>query len=121
MKHRQPNQVGTMACKRFCLVWVVLAMGMTLFAFAVFAQDLIRPEMVFPDHYPEGFHGVGIITRIEDGFVMIDDYFRFRFSRNVEFYTPTERRTGRNRFSEEDRVGYLLNEEKEIRALYKLE
>ena len=64
---------------------------------------------------------MGIISQIEDNVVMIDDYFRLKLARNAEFHTLTERQTSLSRFSEEDRVGYLLNEENEIRALYKIE
>jgi hypothetical protein len=106
--------------RRVRIFLVAVVLGMAVVPALGMAQSLIRPEMHFPKHYPEGFHGVGIISRITSEFVMIDDQFRLPFSRDVQFHKLLVAISGRSQFSEGDRVGYLLNEQKEVAHLYEL-
>ena len=113
VKHRGKTKTG----------WIVLVttlLGMALFPPWGMGQSLVRPEMNFPKHYPDGFHGVGIISEITAEFVMIDDRYRLPFSPGIQFHRLRVPNSGRNAFSEEDRVGYLLNEQKEVTHLYEL-
>jgi len=113
LKHHEKTKTAWIAL-------LLILLGMALVPPGGTAQTLIRPEMYFPQHYPEGFNGVGIISRITPEFVMIDDDYRFPFSRDIQYHRLQVPISGRSQFSEGDRVGYLFNEQKEVLHLYEL-
>jgi hypothetical protein len=78
----------------------------------------MREEWRVPDFYPQkGFDGYGKIDRIDKAGVVIDDTV-WKFSRQVRFATPKDRRAGLYAFSVGDTVAYLLNEKREIISLW---
>lgn len=80
----------------------------------------VKPEMVFPEHYPYGFHGMGYILSISNNEAVIDDKV-FALSPDVAYHTLEIENASSAFFRPGIRVGYLLKSEKEIKSLWLIE
>ena len=120
----QRNKVWSGGIKRLliCTGLVLALMGMVIPSGLAHAQSgRVKPEMVFPDHYPYGgFHGMGHIVTISRNEVVIDDKV-FAFSWDVTYHTLEIENASRAFFRTGQRVGYLLDSEKEIKSLWLIE
>ena len=106
---------------------IFICIGLALFILVMaipsglsYAQGRVKPEMVLPKHYPNGFHGFGRIDRIGRDEMVIDDMY-FRLSPSVQYHTPTSKNVSPAFFKKGDLVGYLTISEKEITSLWLLE
>lgn len=95
----------------------VLITQMTLPWSVSHAQQRVKPEVVLPDYYPDGFDGYGRIDRVGNGEIVIDEEL-WRLAPDVEYYSPGGPDPTGVPFDEGDLAGYLLNEEKKIMSLW---
>ena len=120
----QRNKVWSGGIKRFliCTGLVLVLMGMVIPSGFAHAQGgRVKPEMVFPDHYPySGFHGMGYILTISRNEAVIDDKV-FAFSPDVAYHTLEIENASSAFFRSEMRVGYLLDSEGKIKSLWLIE
>jgi len=120
----QRNKVWSGGIKRFliCTGLVLALMGMVFPCEFAHAQGRrVKPEMVFPEHYPySGFHGMGYIFTISKDDAVIDDKV-FVLSPDVAYHTLEIENASSAFFRPEMRVGYLLDSKKEIKSLWLIE
>ena len=112
--------------KRRSAFWVCLGLAMVFVLSAVTVNSslaggrFIREEWKIPDFYPRGFDGYGRIDTISKDGVTIADTF-WKFSRHVQFATPSDSHAGVRSFSEGDTAAFLLNEKGEVISLWYIE
>ena len=97
----------------------LLIAGLSFPSSAVSDEVLEKGRWVKPDHYPGKFHGMGIIDKIHDDGIIINDRKHF-FSLYFRCHTPGEMNVSIFVFREGNYVGYNLNSEHEIETLYLL-
>jgi hypothetical protein len=85
-----------------------------------FAQELVKPEIVLPQHFPNGFDGYGLLQRIGRGEVVIDDQL-LKLSPTIEYHTPTRMDASGAYFRPGVIVGFLRNSDNEIVSLWLIE
>jgi hypothetical protein len=85
-----------------------------------FAQGRIKPEMVLPKGYPDGFDAYGHINRIGKDRVVIDDE-PFDLSPETTYNTPTRLNASKAYFGPGAFVGVLTNAKGEAKSLWLLE
>jgi hypothetical protein len=106
---------------KYVLLMVALVLplvGITLPAGVCYGQR-VKGEWVLPNHYPDGFDGVGHINRIAKDEIVIDDCLH-KLSPFTKYATPTRSNTLRSRFRVGDFVGYIKNSKDEIESLWLL-
>jgi hypothetical protein len=120
----QRNKVWSGGMKRFliCTGLALVLMGMVIPSGLAHAQGgRVKPEMVFPEHYPySGFHGMGYILEISKDVAVIDDKV-FAISPDVAYHTLEIENASRTFFRPGMRVGYLLDSEGKIKSLWLIE
>jgi hypothetical protein len=84
------------------------------------AERRVKPEVVLPRDYPDGFHGYGRLSRIDQKEAVIDDHL-LKLAPRVTYHTPTEKIAGQCAFKPDDLVGYLTNSERQIISLWLIE
>jgi hypothetical protein len=80
----------------------------------------VKPEWKMPDFYPaDGFDGMGLIDDIavRDGMVVINDT-EFSLSPYAEYHTPSFKNAPGALFKQGDKVGYILDSEKNITSMW---
>ena len=97
----------------------LLVAGLSFPSSAVSDEVLEKGRWVKPDHYPGKFHGMGIIDKIHDDGIIINDRKHF-FSLYFRCHTPGEMNVSIFVFREGNYVGYMLNSEHEMETLYLL-
>jgi hypothetical protein len=85
-----------------------------------YAGDRVKPEMVLPKGYPDGFHAWGRIDRIGKERVVIDDEL-FVLSSGVTYNTPTTLNASKAYFTPGALVGVVTNSKFEVLSLWLLE
>lgn len=85
-----------------------------------YAQRLVKPEMVLPEHYPDGFNGCGHIDSIKDDLVVIDD-IPYKLSPYVVYNSPARRNVSMGYFPPGVFAGFLTNAEDEVISLWLIE
>jgi hypothetical protein len=88
-----------------------------LFCPVISAQDPVKPEIVLPDGYPDGFDGFGRIDRISEEEIVIDDVL-YPLSSYAEYHIPYNLTSVRSMFNKGDMVGYEFDVNKAIRHLW---
>ncbi len=83
------------------------------------AQGLVKPEVVLPEHYPDGFNGYGRIDAIGKDDVVIDDE-HFKLSPNVIYNTRTRANASKAYFTPGVLAGFLTNSKDEVVSLWLL-
>ena len=109
--------------KRFliCIGLVLFLVGMVIpCGFAHAQSRLVKPEMVFPEYYPYGFHGMGYILSIEQAQIVIDDSV-YALSSDVTYHTLEIENASSAFFRQGKRVGYILADQKVIKSLWMIE
>jgi len=84
------------------------------------AESRVKPEVVLPRFYPDGFHGYGRLSRIDQKEAVIDDHL-LKLAPQVTYHTPTEKIAGQYAFKPDDLVGYLTNSKRQIISLWLIE
>jgi hypothetical protein len=80
----------------------------------------VKPEWKMPDFYPaDGFDGMGLINDIavNDGTAVIND-LEFNLSPYAEYHTPTYKYAPGALFKKGDKVGYILDSERNITSMW---
>ncbi len=120
----QRNKVWSGGIRRLliCTGLVLVLMSMVVPSGLAHAQGgRVKPEMVFPDHYPySGFHGMGYIISISSDDVVINDKI-FALSPDVAYHTLAIENASSAFFRPKMRVGYLLDSEGRIKSLWLIE
>ena len=119
----QKNNKPWFGKRRRALVWTVLvfvSMGIGVPSGLCQGAKWVKPEMVFPEHYPYGFHGMGEIGRIGVRDIVIDDG-HFALSKEVEFHTLNIKNASKAFFRPDMKVGYILAYEKVIKSIWLIE
>jgi hypothetical protein len=106
-------------------VLICTAMAFCLVAGAIpstpcHAQRLVKPEVVLPAHYPNGFNGYGRIDAIDRDLVVIDDA-AYRLSPTVTYSTPEFPNALIIDFPPGALAGFLTNGRNEIISLWLIE
>jgi hypothetical protein len=105
----------------FIFMGVALFLGMqTISSGLGYAGDRVKPEMVLPKGYPDGFNAYGHINRIGDKRVVIDDD-PFFLAQDVTYNIPTRLDASKAYFGEGAFVGVLTNAKGEAKSLWLLE
>ena len=84
------------------------------------AQERVKPEIVLPKHYPDGFHGLGRIDRISETEVVIDDAL-YKFAPHAEFNTPQRTNVSLYTFRPGAWVGFMKSGKRQIVSLWLIE
>ena len=84
------------------------------------AQRRVKPEVVLPRDYPNGFHGYGRLDLINDKAVAIDDV-NMKLAPYVTFHTPREKTASMHSIKPGDLVGYLKDSDNQIVSLWLIE
>jgi hypothetical protein len=85
-----------------------------------YAQGRVKPEMVLPKGYPDGFDAYGQIDSIEEKTVVIDDE-PFTLSPDVTYNIPTRLNASKAYFKVGALVGVLTNAKGHAISLWLLE
>jgi hypothetical protein len=85
-----------------------------------YAQKGVKPEVVLPEHYPDGFDGFGRIDRIARDEVVIDDDL-IPLASYVSYHTPKEMNAPSYLFVQGKLVGFIKNSENAIESLWLIE
>ena len=85
-----------------------------------YAQRQVKPEVVLPKHYPNGFDGFGRIDRIATDEVVIDDTL-IPLSPYISYHTPEEKDAPSYLFVPGSLVGFIKNSENAIESLWLIE
>ena len=120
MKKNNRRWLGRIRKALLCTGFILVMMGLGVPA--GFAQGVkwVKPEMVLPDHYPYGFHGMGEIGRIGERDIVIDDA-HFELSPDVEYHTLNIENASKAFFRPGMRVGYIIVHEKVIESIWLIE
>jgi len=94
---------------------IVIVLGLFMVGWSS-AGMLKTPEGVIVTHYPAKFDGVGIIDTLERNGIVIDDMF-LPFSSHVRYMTPSSEYSSIGAFTKGQKVGYLLNNKRQIKLL----
>ena len=101
--------------------------GLALFFFStalssnpVHAQRRVKPELVLPQHYPDGFDAMGRIERISETEVVIDDTL-YKFAAHAEFNTPERNNVSLYTFKPGAMVGFMKSGKRQIISLWLIE
>ena len=120
MKQRNRKSYGKRALV-FIFMGVALFLGTQAISSGLgYAGDRVKPEMVLPKTYPDGFNAYGHINRIGEKRVVIDDD-PFFLSPDVTYNTPTRLDASKAYFGEGAFVGVLTNAKGEAKSLWLLE
>jgi len=82
----------------------------------VLAEVVHTDEGVIVTHYPRIFDGDGIIDRIDDKGIVVEDRY-YPFSLRVKFQLPYREYASKHAFKEGQDVAFLLNDEGQITVL----
>jgi hypothetical protein len=84
------------------------------------AQQRVKPEVVLPKHYPDGFDGLGRIDRISEIEVVIDDGL-YKFAAHAQFHTPAGQNVSIYSLKPGAWVGFMKSGKKQIISLWLIE
>ncbi len=84
------------------------------------AQERVKPEVVFPKHYPDGFDGIGHIDRISETQVVIDDTL-YTFAPHATFNTPERTNVSLYTFKPGAWIGFMKSGKRQIISLWLIE
>lgn len=118
--------------ERGLLTWVrrnLIRGGLVILLFSVmgtggmaYGQGVEKPEWVMPEHYPNGFDGMGRIDRIsiQDGEVVIDDGL-MPLSPYARYHTPDSLDVSGYYFKAGMNVGYMMGKDDKIISMWLIE
>ena len=84
------------------------------------AQQRVKPEVVLPKHYPDGFDGLGHIERISETEVVIDDSL-YEFAPQSGFHTLERSNVSVYSFKPGSFVGFMKGGKRQIISLWLIE
>jgi hypothetical protein len=83
-------------------------------------ERLVKPEVLLPAHYPDGFSGYGRIDAIDMKFVVIEDS-AYKLSPNVVYNTPERANASMANFRAGVLAGFVTNAQGEVISLWLIE
>ena len=105
----------------FILMGVALFLGIQSISSGLgYAGERVKPEIVLPKGYPNGFNAYGHINSIGEKSVVIDDE-PFTLSTDVTYSIPTRLNASKAYFREGAFVGVLTNAKGQAQSLWLLE
>jgi hypothetical protein len=119
---KKNNKIGSGMTKQIFLsvALVLVIVGVVLSPGLSYAGDRVKPEMVLPKAYPEGFNAYGHINTIDSETVVIDDE-PFTLSLGVTYNIPSSLNVSQAYFREGAFVGVLINAKGQAKSLWLLE
>ena len=101
---------------------ILMGIGICLIAVGLLAgvsavQGAERERTDLPQHYPDEFDGRGVIERIGEHDIVINDSF-YRFSDYAMYNTPTGVNVSKSLFHVGDSVYFIKNNKGEIKSLW---
>jgi len=116
-RERKPHGKRTLV---FIFMGVALFLGIQAVSLSPgYTKDQIKPEMVLPKGYPDGFNAYGHVNTIDDKIVVIDDE-PFALSLDVTYNIPTRLNASKAYFGKGAFVGVLTNAKGEAKSLWLL-
>jgi len=112
--------IRTIATRLSCVGLALFFLSAALPSGLAHAQQRVKPEVVLPKHYPDGFDGLGRIERISETEVVIDDTL-YRFAPRAEFSTPERSNVSLYTFKPGAKVGFMKSGKKQIISLWLIE
>jgi hypothetical protein len=114
-------ETGSFVKKLMCIGLALCLISMAAASTPGYAQSQmkVKPEIVLPETYPDGFDGWGYLNRISTGEAVIDDSL-YRLAPNAEYHTPQDRLATMYSFKPGDMVGYMTNQRGQIVSLWLL-
>jgi len=113
-------RITKMAKKIACVGLALFFLGAALSSNPAHAQQRVKPEVVLPKHYPDGFDGLGRIDRISETEVVIDDGL-YKFAAHAEFHTPAGQNVSIYSLKPGAMVGFMKSGKKQIISLWLIE
>ena len=113
-------RIRRIATKLSCVGLALLFLGAALSSNPAYAQQRVKPEVVLPKHYPDGFDAMGCIERISETEVVIDDTL-YKFAPHAEFNTPQRTNVSLYTFKPGAWVGFMKSGKKQIVSLWLIE
>lgn len=102
---------------RRTLLWL-LAAGLLLGGLAWPSAPSAEPgRKTLPSYYPTAFDGRGIINRLGDGEIVIND-MEYPLAARPVYNTPQMQDSSKLSFEAGSRIGYILNDQGEIASLW---
>ncbi len=85
----------------------------------IYSRDLVKPELILPAHYPDGFDGWGQIDRIDinENEVVIDDCL-MRLSPYAAYHIPSRSNASSALFRAGSVVGFLKGSDGSIISMW---
>ena len=120
MKQNNRLWFGRIGKALLCAGLILVLMGIGVPSGICQGAKWVKPEMVFPEHYPYGFHGMGEIGRIGVRDIVIDDA-HFELSPEVKYHTLNIKNASKAFFRPGMRVGYIIAHEKVIESIWLIE
>ena len=117
MKGNRRKAFGTVKPTLICIGLALFFVSIAIPFSISYAQRLYKPEIVLPEHYPDGFDGFGWIDRIAEDEVVIDDTL-IPLSPYILYHTPEETNASREWFVPGSLVGYIKDAENAIESLW---
>jgi len=94
-------------------ITVLILLSLLMMVSTVSAESMNIPEKAAVNYYPARFDRAGVVNSIDTRGVIVDDVY-ISFSVKVQFMTPYDEHSSVESFSRGQRVGYILNKEKQI-------
>jgi hypothetical protein len=113
-------RIGKMAAKFSSVGLALLFLSAAIPSEPGHAQQRVKPEVVLPKHYPDGFDGLGRIERISETEVVIDEAL-YKFAPHAEFNTPQRNNVSLYTFTPGATVGFMKDGNKRIISLWLIE
>lgn len=120
MRKRNRRWLGKIKQILICTGLVLCLVAGAIPSTACYAESLVKPEVVLPKHYPDGFNGYGRILTIGKDDVVIDDE-HFKLSPSVTYNTPSRANASKAYFTPGVLAGFLTNAQDEVLSLWLLE
>jgi hypothetical protein len=113
-------KIGRIAKKVACVGLASFFLSAALTLDSGHAQQRVKPEVVLPQHYPDGFDGLGRIDRISETEVVIDDGL-YGFASHAAFHTPQRNNVSIYTFKPGAWVGFMKSGKRHIISLWLIE
>ena len=101
------------AIKTILMFSMLFFLSLPVIVTTVSAEVIHTPEGAIITHYPNKFDGIGTISSVDDRGIVIDDMF-VPFAPHVRYMTPQSVYSSLGPFRHGQKVGYILNDKKQI-------
>jgi hypothetical protein len=113
-------RIARIVKKLACVGLASFFFGTALFLDSGHAQQRVKPEVVLPKHYPDGFDGCGHIEYISATGVIVADHF-YNLAPGAEFHTPQRSNVSPYSFKQGALIGFMKDARDQIISLWLIE